>query len=289
MSKVVRLEELFPDQLQRQLEIRPVLLIPIGTIEWHSHHLPLGLDGLKAGAIAAALSERTGAVVCPTSWWAAGGVPFPYTLRLAGTGIQALLEEVFSQFAEMGFQIIMALNGHYGLDNTLAVRRAAVRCAEQTGATVVPVAEYELLLELGAKGDHAGTWETALLWSTRPELVRTSIIEGGPPLEGVVGDHPRNASRELGERGFGRVVEELESIMTRTLDFGADDRDAFLAALRTGNNALEVVEELRKVKPRSEVPPVQTQAWYEYLRAFHSGRYGEALTHASAKESDPSS
>ena len=45
------LTELFPDEIAAALERAPILLLPLGTIEWHSHHLPLGLDGLVADDI----------------------------------------------------------------------------------------------------------------------------------------------------------------------------------------------------------------------------------------------
>jgi len=71
-----RLEELFPAELETYLTETPALLIPLGTIEWHGHHLPLGLDVLKADALADAAAEGCGAVVAPPIWLAAGGVPF---------------------------------------------------------------------------------------------------------------------------------------------------------------------------------------------------------------------
>ena len=68
----------------------------------------------------------------------------------------------------MGFRAICVVNGHYGLENSIAVRRAALAC---TGANVVPLADYELLTDLGATGDHAGVFETALLLPAAPDLV----------------------------------------------------------------------------------------------------------------------
>mgnify|MGYP000910448211 CR=1 FL=1 len=77
------LAEAFPRDLDRHLAVKPSILVqPMGTLEWHSHHLPLGLDGIVAEAMARAIAERAGAVLAPVSWWAVGGVPFPHTLKL---------------------------------------------------------------------------------------------------------------------------------------------------------------------------------------------------------------
>src|ERR687897_340260 len=156
-----RLEELFPTELEARLAEMPALLIPVGTIEWHGHHLPLGLDVLKAGALAEAASERCGAVIAPPTWLAAGGVPFPHTLKLPAALVEPLLTEAVGHFTEDGFRVVCLVNGHYGLENTLATKRAAANAMRRADATVLAVADYELLIEEGARGDHAGEWESA--------------------------------------------------------------------------------------------------------------------------------
>ena len=60
-----RLEELDPAGLEARLAEKPALVLALGTIEWHSHHLPLGLDLLKAQAIAERTAERAEAVLAP--------------------------------------------------------------------------------------------------------------------------------------------------------------------------------------------------------------------------------
>ncbi len=37
-----------PDQLKDAIDEFPLALIPHGALEWHSLHMPLGFDGLKA-------------------------------------------------------------------------------------------------------------------------------------------------------------------------------------------------------------------------------------------------
>ena len=285
MSGVLKkLDELSPSELEACLAERPALVLPLGTIEWHSHHLPLGLDGIKAGNIGAAVAERSGAVLAPTSWWAAGGVPFPYTLRLPGNLIENLLREVLIQFAGMGFRTLVVLNGHYGLENSISVRRAAVDCMRGTASTVLPIAEYEVLLDLGATGDHAGVWETSLLWAARPDLVRLDRTDADGGLPGVVGEDPRGrATRELGLQGTDEVAGKVSVAIERALDQSALDRERFVGAVEASLRALGALQSMRETRPRSEVPPVVTPAWVEHLRALHSGRYEDATRHATAK------
>lgn len=274
-----RLEELDPAGIEARLAVKPALVLALGTIEWHSHHLPLGLDLLKAAAIAERAAEKSGAVLAPPAWWAAGGVAFPYTLRLPGTLTEPLLAAVLAGLAEMGFHAICVINGHYGLENSIAVRRAALACDT---ATVVPFGDYELLTDLGASGDHAGVWETSLLMPVRPDLVH---LEADGELPGVIGDDPRGlASRELGEQGLALASERTAAAIERAL---TEPREPIANALRASVAALERLWELRRELPREQVPPVQTAAWISHLELFRDGDWAAAQAAAETKRADP--
>jgi creatinine amidohydrolase len=261
-----RLEELFPAELEGRAQ---ALLVPVGTIEWHGHHLPLGLDLLKADALARLAGERCGAVVAPPTWFAAGGVAFPHTLKLHAELIEPALTEALTQLAE-DFRVIALVNGHYGLDNTLVTKRAAAAAMRRTDATVLAVADYELLIDEGARGDHAGEWETALLLAVRPELVRLDEAGDRP---GVVGADPASASPEQGRRGLEAAAARLAAAVERAL---ADERAPYVEALSAGIEALEALSELRRRVGRERAPPVQTEAWLDHCRALHGGRFGDA-------------
>jgi creatinine amidohydrolase len=275
-----RLEELDPAGLETRLAARPALVLALGTIEWHSHHLPLGLDLLKAQAIAERAAGQADAVLAPPAWWAAGGVAQPHTLRLPAAVTEPVLTAVLRGFAEMGFRAIALVNGHYGLENSIAVRRAALAV---TDATVVPLADYELLTDLGATGDHAGVWETALLLPVRPDLVH---LDHEGELPGVIGDDPRGrATPELGEQGLALAAERVATALDRALD---QPREPIAAALESAAAALERLFHLRENLGRDRVPPVQTQAWLRHLEAFREGDWERARAAAEAKRADPS-
>ena len=274
-----RLEELDPAGIEARLAARPSLVLALGTIEWHSHHLPLGLDLLKAAAIAERTAEKSGAVLAPPAWWAAGGVAFPYTLRLPAELTEPVLAAVLAGLAGMGFRAICVLNGHYGLENSIAVRRAALACEE---ATVVPFADYELLTDLGATGDHGGVWETSLLMPGRPDLVHLDVAG---ELAGVIGDDPRGrASRELGEQGLELASTRAAAALDRAL---TEPREVYATALQAGINALERLWELRRELPREQVPPVQTPAWLRHVERFRDGDWPAARAAAEEKAADP--
>jgi creatinine amidohydrolase len=273
-----RLEELDPAALEARLEAKASLVLGLGTIEWHGLHLPLGLDLLKAHALAERTAERAGAVLAPPAWWAAGGVPQPYTLRLSASVTEPVLSAVLDAFAGMGFRAICLLNGHYGLENSLAVRRAAVACA---GATVVPLADYELLTDLGATGDHAGVFETALLMPDRPDLVHLDV-EGD--LQGVIGEDPRGAAtRELGEQALELASARAADTLDRAL---VEPRKPIADALKAAVRALEALWELRHERPPDQVPPVATPSWIRHLESIRDGNWRGAQEAAEEKLAD---
>ena len=274
-----RLEELDPAGLEARLAATPALVLALGTIEWHSHHLPLGLDLLKAQAIAERAAERSGAVLAPPAWWAAGGVPQPHTLRLPPAVTEPVLAAVLQGLAGMGFRAICVVNGHYGLENSIAVRRAALAC---TDATVVPLADYELLTDLGATGDHAGVFETALLMPVRPDLVHLEIAGD---LPGVIGYDPRGrATPEFGEQALELAATRAAAAVERAL---AELRAPFAEALAAAVAALEELWRLRRELPREQVPPVATPAWIRHLECIRDGDWAGARRAAEAKLADP--
>ena len=42
---LVQVERMLPHQIEAAIAARRVVYLPLGSIEYHSHHLPLGLDG----------------------------------------------------------------------------------------------------------------------------------------------------------------------------------------------------------------------------------------------------
>jgi creatinine amidohydrolase len=285
---VYRLETLFPEQIQTRLEACPLLVLPFGTIEWHSYHLPLGLDGLVAHGLAERVAEGLDAVLAPVSYWAAGGVPYPYTLNLPGSLIEPLLETVFEQFAAMGFRVIVGLTGHFGLEQTLVLKRAAVGVMRRSPATILPLAEYDLTTDIGYSGDHAATGETSLLWALRPELVRLDAVPADARLDGVLGADPRGtASAELGqsllEQIAGRTSELADRLLRRT---SAVERAAYVEALAAGVRVLERMSQERATRPKRMVPALTTPAYLAHCQAIFRGDYHVAQAEAERKLSN---
>ncbi len=283
----LRLAEATPAQIEARLATCPALILPIGTVEYHGAHLPLGLDGLKSELIAEAAATASGAVLAPTSWWAADGVTRPFTLRLQASVVEPLLVEALVQFSRMGFLAIALANGHFGLENSRLLRRAALSAMERTDTSVMPVADYEVLLDLGNDGDHAGHWETSLLLGARPELVHLDAIPDGDEVDGVIGADPRSANAEDGSVGIARAGRSIADSVGRALAFSPGERAGYVGALVAALAALDRIAELRLSLPREQVPPPLTPAWRAHLEAMERGDWDAARAAAEAKRDEP--
>ena len=110
-----RYEELRPDQMAQIVKTAPVILWPLGLIEHHGWHLPVGLDGIKAERICIRIAERTGGVLLPTMWWGAGGGhgDFMWTLYQDEQAAEAILARAVERLVVFGFRVFVLLAGHY--------------------------------------------------------------------------------------------------------------------------------------------------------------------------------
>lgn len=68
-NPTVEYQLLRPAQLRARREELPVAYLGLGILEWHGLHNPLGLDGVKANAIAVHLARQLGGVVLPPLFW----------------------------------------------------------------------------------------------------------------------------------------------------------------------------------------------------------------------------
>ncbi|MCD6095869.1 MAG: creatininase family protein [Thermoprotei archaeon] len=227
--KEVRYELLHPDELDRIVRKRPIAYIPLGSLEWHGRHLPLGNDAIKAYEICLRAAKITGGVVFPPIYWGAE------CLKLRAIGIRdgtvdidyfvfkAFLLDIVRRVMKQGFRVIVLLTGHYSREQVSAIKEVAEMCERITESVkpkgtpsvrIIALPEYELALDLGYHGDHAAKWETSILMYLRPELVD---MEKLTDLLGVDGEDPRKASKELGEKVVTLITNRLCKLVRNAL------------------------------------------------------------------------
>lgn len=234
----IHLERIDSRTFERRLRTNPLVILPVGALEAHGPHLPLGADQIQAEATAAALAERTAALVAPTV--AYGSAPsarrFPGTVSLTLAELTASVAGVLGEFGRMGVRRILVLSGHAERGHMAALRESGdLAMQRHPGLKVVVLSDYDFVYELRGSaapdGDgHAGLLETSRVLHLAPGTVgrdRPVVARGGSPFvpgappaeawpESVQGD-TRSASNELGARVQDHVLARLEATVRELL------------------------------------------------------------------------
>lgn len=215
----VRLELLLPIQIRERLAENPVVFIPLGTVEWHCEHLPVGLDALTAHGLCLRAASLEGGLVYPPLHYGTGGGHggYPWTIIMPGNEeITRQLLFTLSRLETLGVRLAVLFSGHFApaqLEMIDALARDWNAGASPLKVLATAVNRIEGL-PLGP--DHAGIFETALLAAMWPELVRLDLLpalEAAPlaadeddfgearhdpahPLWGVFGPDPRHFRQE---------------------------------------------------------------------------------------------
>jgi len=206
------------------------VILPVGALEAHGPHLPLGADQIQAEATALALAERVDALVAPTIAYgsAPGARRFPGTVSLSLAELGTHVGGVLGELSRGGVRRILVLSGHAERGHMAALREAADRTMREHPRTrIVVLSDYDFVYELRGRDSpatdgHAGLLETSRVMAVAPETVgpdrpvgeyRHSPFVPGAPTEqdwpeSVIGD-TRPASAELGRRVQSHVLDRL--------------------------------------------------------------------------------
>jgi creatinine amidohydrolase len=191
----MRWEELTSQDVAALDRERTVVTLPLGSVEQHGNHLPLGTDTMLAHAVSLAAAARAGdAFVLPPPWFgfSAHHMRFAGSVTLRAETLIAVAEDIIGSLVQHGFRRILIVNGHGGnagvidvLASTLGHRYyGAARIAALTYFQLARDAIAELRRsEPGGMG-HACEFETAMVQHLRPELVRIERAKATYPDPG---------------------------------------------------------------------------------------------------------
>ena len=179
---------------------RALVILPVGVVEEHGAHLPLGLDSFAAEVYAEAAApqlEEKGysVVIAPTISYgvARAAIDFSGTLSLEPATLTSLVVDIGRSLARHGLNRLVILNGHRDLTHMKALEEACARLVQEGAAQVLCVGfttdpqvtaacyrEGVGELSRSARPDreaHGGEWETSLALHSFPELVQHDVIE----------------------------------------------------------------------------------------------------------------
>ncbi|MGZ4107662.1 MAG: creatininase family protein, partial [Tumebacillaceae bacterium] len=176
----MRLTHVHMKQFEEYKPYIDTLILPIGTIEAHGPHAPLGTDMLIPRRIADYIERQLSGRVWTAPEIAYGHCAnlrdFPGTIDVPNRIFADYVYAVVSSFARWGLKNVVLLNGHGG--NINALNEVANRLADE-GLHVL-VSNYWLdyqdaIREITPGTGHAGEDETSLVMAIDPKTVDLSL------------------------------------------------------------------------------------------------------------------
>ena len=177
-----------PDFAKAVKQVKGVCILPIGVLERHGPHLPLGTDVFQCRALAERAAAREPAIVFPSYYFGAihEAKHCPGTIAVRHRVLFDLLENVCEEIARNGLRKIVILNGHGG--NEFVLPTFAMAMLEQRRdfqVYVIRLNDYWHAalqdpgwkrLQRSAYDWHGGETETSLLLKLHPELVQMGAL-----------------------------------------------------------------------------------------------------------------
>lgn len=228
----MHLDEMTSEDFAAIAEKDPVVILPVGALEEHGRHLPLGADVFQPLNVLDVVDRRTRVYIAPEIPYGVCTTtrPYPGTVSVSVDALKAFVVDILSDLVRNGVHRVMVLSGHAGREHMMALRAAAQDVVDRgTGLKATVLSDYDIIYAsegILPDGDgHAGAGETSRIMTARPDLVKGKSPPGKnriPPYSvladprkywpGVTGD-PSKASRALGETLDQLVIEELVKLV----------------------------------------------------------------------------
>ena len=198
-----QIQHLRPDQILALIKEKPVAYWPLGLVEWHGPHLPLGVDAFNAEAVALRAANEGGGLLFPTTYLGTERERDPDLLDWLGFDKQDWIvgmdfpansmpsmyarEDIFAitvrenlrLMAAYPVRLIVIISGHAATNQIETLRRLAAEfnaAYDKQVLVALPfVSNEEGLMEVG----HASRIETSIMMALQPETVKLDKL---PPL-----------------------------------------------------------------------------------------------------------
>ena len=241
MNSEVRYHMLRPAQIVELRQACSVAYIPIGTIEWHGVHNPLGSDTLQAEGLAIMCAQKGGGLVFPPLYYGESRLEalmeanaadrdriaakmalspdnfLPERQAFSATeqaiNYHKLLLHILVEVETLGFDLGVIVAGHYPL---IDHARAAVlqfnqrEFSKRHGMLAWTFVDYLIVSDqYESAGDHAAGWETSHMLALHPETVDLrQLPPKGETLIGIGGRiPPQDATPEFGRQTLETAAE----------------------------------------------------------------------------------
>ena len=240
MSNKVLYIELTPEEFKERLMKAPIAYLPLGTLEWHGKHMPLGADGLISSGFFIELANKIGGIVLPMLFLGPDNskivegeeyygmdiqsYPSHHPQKLLGSAywikknfFKQVLEVILKQLKRAGFKIVVA-HGHS--PSTLVFYRNIKKWESEFNLQLFTCWRDNESDGMGIQTDHAAANETSLMMAINPELVKINNLPSEKTVKplGLLGKDPREfANADIGKKIITMQVERMAELLQETL------------------------------------------------------------------------
>ena len=232
IPREVRAALLRPGQLLARIDTFPVAFLPLGTLEWHGRHNPIGCDAIKAEAVCAGVAERIGGVVMPALFFAVdtprdagrglgygmdavAGFALPGSFyRVSPSLFVSILENACQNYLSRGFKMVVLLSGHNPPIQIIMMNEVCAKFLTSDGREPVTA-----LFEFGALDkdspfnnihDHAGFYETSVMMHITGRVnMEANTGQENPELAVTTRRPLEGASAEFGASALAAEIDSI--------------------------------------------------------------------------------
>jgi len=256
--RVLAMEELTWTDIDALNRDRTLFILPVGMLEEHGPHLPVGADTFGVDYESRRVADRLAAalpdwnlVVMPMVHYGSSGANqignvaiHPGTYGLRQSTLRSLIADIGGQIAQNRFKWIFVTNGHGAPTHHVAVNEACDFVSETFMVTMLNIsglfnadaaiqlkgqridAKHFSAADLASFGPdmHAGVSETSSVLAVRPDLVRSNY-KTLPTLRAETMKERQDLARKPGWPGY------FSAPARASADYGRDVEDWWIEGM----------------------------------------------------------
>jgi len=176
------LEEMSMREFEQKIKKHKTVIIPVGSLEAHGPHLPLGTDTIEVYEIAKQVARSAAVFVAPPLWYGVcrSTSRHPGTVGIAPDTLRHCVRDVVKSLYANGARRFAIISGHASSLHLSALQEAGEALLEEMGPriTIAVISAYDMAREAAcgvcetSDDSHAGEIETSLMLHLAAHLVK---------------------------------------------------------------------------------------------------------------------
>ena len=227
----------YPEEVERAKREGWQVILPVGTVEYHSTHCPYGCDGLIAEGMANELSKKMDCLILPTVWYGvssyAVGGPETNTINMDIDVLEAYVYNILKSLFKSGFTRNISILIYHQSEDYLPTALACMKAAKKLTFEYLEEAQgygwwggkknADFYKNLSAKdnpwnfirvfngfnlgeGDHAGPYECSALEALCPGSIKLERLD---MTDDWFAENAREMSVEHGKQIVEAAIEKI--------------------------------------------------------------------------------